>query len=323
MPNPVLLEKAAGVWLDSFYSEWFTEWMETYKGNEVKEGTLIAYRNVYDAYIKRHKLAQRPINAMRTEDIQGFYNDLHKRNISKSTISLTSAVLSNSLKKAERLGYIEKNPCTLATIPKKAKEAKHHRALTKSEQEIFMKYAEESYLYNAFVVLLNTGMRRGELIALKRSDISMKNKILHVRHTMKFDSGRTFEDTPKTKTSRRDIPLTPKAYEAIERQRKKYGESENGYIFTMLNGDILAHNTLQGEINRIIEKAKAAGEKIEHFTCHDLRDTFATRCIEAGMTPNTLKNILGHAKLSMTMDLYAQVLPDEKREALEAVAYAL
>ena len=305
--------------------EWFETWIEDYKNNQVKTGTIIAYTNYYNYYIDQY-IGKKKIVDVRGEHIQRMYNDLIKDGISVSTIKIVSTVINGCFKQAVKNGIIERNPVTLASIPRQS-EVKPRRVFSVSEQEIFMQYAKESYLYNLFALALRTGMRSGEIRGLKYTDINKKKQVIHVVRTLKYEGGKRgfFEDTPKTKTSKRDIPLTQDMIDIIDEQSRKYNPEIahlDSYIFRTYEGGPISRERLQSEINRIILKINNAGIKFDYFTPHCFRHTFATRAIENGMKPQTLKAILGHSTLAMTMDLYSHVLPTTKAEEMELIAKA-
>ena len=140
-------------------------------------------------------------------------------------------------------------------------------------------------------------------------------------------------DTPKTKSSYRDIPMVDSVYKLLKCQktwqsenRLKLGEYWHPLqglemlVFTTNVGTPIDKEYLKNSIDGIVKNINAAGIEFEHISMHAFRHSFATRCIENGMNPQTLKAILGHSKLSMTMDLYAHVLPDTKAEELAKIA---
>ena len=304
--------------------EWFKTWMEQYKVNQVKTGTVVVYNNCYNRYIK-DALGTKKLTEIRGEHIQKLYNDMIKKDFSHTTIRLVSATLSGCFKQAMKNGLIERNPVPLATLSK-AKPKGGHRVLTKEEQDIFMKYAKDSYLYNLFALAIRTGLRGGELRGLKLSDMDKAAGLLHIQRTLKYVTGRGFfEDTPKTATSKRDIPLTKDMITILGRQKQLYGEKVlkmDGYIFHLPDGSPISEKRVQNGIDHVVKRINADGIMFERFTPHCLRHTFATRAIENGMKPQTLKTILGHANLSMTMDLYSHVLPTTKAEEMELIAKA-
>lgn len=303
--------------------EWYKTWLEEYKKNRVKLGTYTSYEKYYHSTIMS-RIGNRNIGEIRGEHIQKLYNDLVKDGYAISSIKIVSAILNGCFKQAERNGLIERNPVKLAELPRATGKKKERIAMTREQQELFMEYAKESYLYNFFAVMLRTGMRKGEMQGLKYSDIDKKQGVIHVCRTLKYIEGKGYiEDTPKTKTSTRDIPLTAAILEHIEAQRKYWGFKVvklDQYLFCNENGDPISRERVQAEIDRTIKRIRAAGYDFPRITSHVFRHTFATRAIEAGMQPQVLKTILGHSSLAMTMDLYSHVLPDTKAEEMEKIA---
>ena len=301
---------------------WYKTWLEEYKKNRVKIGTYTSYEKYYQSVIKS-RLGSRNLNDIRGEHIQKLYNDLVKEGYALSSIKIVSAVLNGCFKQAERNGLIERNPVKLAELPRQT-EKKTRQAMTREQQALFMEYAKESYLYHFFEVMLRTGMRKGEMQGLKYPDIDRKANVIHVRRTLKYIEHHGYiEDTPKTRTSTRDIPLTAAVLEHIEAQRNYWGfkvVNMNQYIFCNERGEALSRERIQAEIDRTIKRIRAAGHDFPRITSHVFRHTFATRAIEAGMQPQVLKTILGHSSLAMTMDLYSHVLPDTKAEEMEKIA---
>lgn len=228
------------------------------------------------------------------------------------------------LKQAMKNGLIERNPVGLAELPRQTGKKKERIALTKEQQDLFMEYAKESYLYHFFAVMLQTGMRKGEMQGLKYFDIDKKQNVIHVQRTLKYIEGQGYiEDTPKTRTSTRDIPLTAAVAEYIEAQRKYWNfkvVNMNQYLFCNEEGGPISRERIQAEIDRTVKRILEAGHDFPRITSHVFRHTFATRAIEAGMPPQVLKTILGHSSLAMTMDLYSHVLPDTKAEEMQKIA---
>ncbi|MCD8010929.1 MAG: site-specific integrase, partial [Lachnospiraceae bacterium] len=235
------------------FEDWFKTWMEEYKKPSVKAGTYDNYWKYYRCAIG-DRLGKRLISDIRVEHIQKIYNDLvNDKGYTVSSIGVISAVLGGCFSQAEKNGLIERNPVRLATLPRKeANQKKGRQAMTKEQQKIFMEYAQESYCYNLFALMLRTGMRRGEVQGLKWSDVDKEKGVLHVRRTLKHIPERGyFEDTPKTKTSLRDIPLTDDIMAILEAQRNFWGfkvERLDRYLFCNEEGEILTAARIQGEV---------------------------------------------------------------------------
>ncbi|MCC8060746.1 MAG: site-specific integrase [Clostridiales bacterium] len=303
-------------------NDWFDTWLNEYKKNRVKIGTIISYTNFYNSMIKP-ELGKKLISDIRGEHVQKLYNDLTERGYALSSIKILSAVFNGCMQQAVRNGLIERNPVKLAELPRQTKK-NTHIALTKEQQALFMEYSKESYLYNLFAVMLRSGMRCGEVRGLKYSDVDKKKGVVHISRTLKYVERTGYiEDTPKTRTSMRDIPLTDDLMSLLEAQRKFWSfkvESLDRYLFCNEKGEPLSRERVQSEIDRIIKRITADGYEFPRITSHVFRHTFATRAIEAGMPPQVLKTILGHSSLAMTMDLYSHVLPETRAEEMKKIA---
>lgn len=305
--------------------EWFETWMREYKEKNVKIGTVIAYNNCFNYYVKP-VLGKSRVADIKGIHIQQLFNKLENDGLAVSYIKIVAAILNGCFKQAMKNDIIEKNPVMSATIPRE-KEKKTRRVLTVEEQRIFMEYAKGSYLYNLFALTLRTGMRGGEIRGLKYIDIDKSKKVIHISRTLKYETGMGFfEDTPKTKSSMRDIPLTDEMNSLIEQQKKTYNKfaviKMDAYVFHLEDNKPISRERVQHEVNRIVKRINDNGIDFEPFTLHCLRHTFATRAIENGMKPQTLKGILGHSSLVMTMDLYAHVLPTTKAEEMKLISNA-
>ena len=305
-------------------NDWFETWMEEYKKNRIKRGTYENYKkNFYGIVKRRFNLGNVQLTDIRGEHVQKLYNDLVKEDYALSTIKIVSAVLNGCMQQALRNGLIERNPVKLAELPRQTEKTRRE-AMTREQQAIFMEYAKESYLYNFYAVMLRTGMRNGEMRGLKYTDIDKKKNVIRVQRTLKYIEGEGyFEDTPKTRTSKRDIPLTAATLQLLEEQRKFWGfkvEKMDRYLFCNELGEPLSRARVRAETDRIVKRIRVAGHDFPHITPHVFRHTFATRAIEAGMQPQVLKTILGHSSLAMTMDLYSHVLPETRAEEMEKIA---
>ena len=308
------------------YGEWYKQWIANYKQNTVKGSTLNTYHTYYKSCIGQ-EFGDRKLCEIRGVDIQSFYNKLVSKGYKDSSLKLVKAIINSSFKQAYKDEIIKRNPVETTTLPKNKEAARKKRtALTKEQQALFMEYAKDSFLYNYFAISLRTGMRTGEMRGLKFSDIDRKNGVIHVQRTIAYLPNKGYvENTPKTKTSLRDIPLTPDLISLLEDQKNLWGfkiEKIDRFIFCDANGEILKNNRVQYEINRTIGLIHKAGYEFPRITSHVFRHTFATRAIESGMQPQVLKTIMGHSSLAMTMDLYSHVMEDTKAEEMQKIASA-
>jgi integrase len=184
---------------------------------------------------------------------------------------------------------------------------------------------ENDYYYEFIAILLCSGMRIGELGALSWRDIDGKNNVIHITKTLSFDEDGTMVigDSPKSEAGKRDIPLTATLKALFTRWKNKTENiySMNGTVFVTTEGNMIHNHSINRVISRALDRLDKQGRHIEHFTAHALRDTYATRYIEQGGNMQTLKALLGHSSLAMTMDLYSHVLPDTKHKEAESMEF--
>ena len=319
--------------LKKFYNSWIEE-----QAQGVKQSTIYAYSKSWK-YLNTY-LGEMKISKIEKSDIVNFQAKMKAVNKSADTINKCVRLLRQILKAAINDRIINFNPAEtvkmLKTDKPKATDS-NHRALTETETAFFLENAKECHYYNLFRFLLNTGVRIGEALALQWADIDYINKTININKTVARVDNKGYEifDSPKTESSNRNIPLTSPII-AILKDQKEQNEAlqikdfENR-IFTNSRGKTSNYNAVNVCIENIIRKINAdqggGGLKVvnnfQHFSVHALRDTFATRCIEQGMKPHTLKAILGHSSLKMTMDLYAHVMPNTKYSELEKIHIAV
>ena len=240
------------------------------------------------------------------------------------SIHLLKAVYKSAI--AERL--VNWNPVeTVKPLKRTEEQARDttHRALTKAETAKFLEYAKKrnSWYYNLYVFLLNTGARLGEAGALLAGDVSRDGITIKRTITRTDDGGYTLGQDTKTSAGIRFIPLLGEASAAFDDQ-KRANAITNGDkiielgkpIFRSPRGSLLKSANVNADIAKI---CKEAG--IDKFSAHALRATFATRCVESGMPPKTLMSIMGHSDISMTLTLYAHCEDETKIEQLKVVNF--
>lgn len=305
--------------------QYFEQWIDSKKG-QVKPSSICAERIRFgpvNRLIGKKKMVQ--LDRIMILDLQKQLATHLEANTVNQTISLASTLC----KEAVLDGILASNPCVgvrRLRITKKPARETIHRALTEEEQRIFFGAIQNDptvWYKELYELAVLTGLRFGELGALTWEHIDFNKKLIHVRQTLTADENRHVTvGPPKTKTSRRDIPLTKDMEHVIARQKKKlaefWGKQIPFYVFPSQHGEFLQQLTVTNELTRICKKLS-----IDRFTFHAFRDTFATNALRSGMAPNTLKTILGHASYAMTMDLYAHVLDDTKREEMGRIHFIL
>ena len=305
---------------DMTVDAWFEYWISNIKGKTVRWSTLGSYQDRYKKNIKE-VIGSMVISDIKPMHCQNILNIMDNNGYVGSSMARTKATLSAMFSDACENGLISMNPVTKSVkCPKKP--GKNTKVLTLNEQEKFLDAAKESINYNHFLFILQTGVRSSELRGLKWDDIDFKNRIIHIRRNVTHDSNNNkfIIGELKTSSGQRDIPMTQTAYDlltAMKRRQMSYKQKVISFefadhIFLNRNGKLLPNSNYDRYLEKICGKAG-----IERISMHTLRHTFATRCIESGMKPKTLQKILGHANLSMTMDLYVHVTEDEKEKEMQ------
>lgn len=202
-----------------------------------------------------------------------------------------------------------------------------HRELTDKEIGLFFQYAAHSLYYNAMRFMLNTGVRAGECLALQWKDV--QGGTIHIDKTItRTERGNRVGNSPKTKTSRRIIPINNTIREIINEQRDLYRNTHeyfdlSDFVFPNSTGGFSYPDTINTVIDRTLKAMKRDGIHIAHFSSHSFRATFASRAARHGVPPNTLKEIMGHANMAITMDLYAHINDQDKINAMNIIEFPI
>lgn len=322
--------------------QWFWKWIDMYKKDIVSDSTYKNYKMSYEHHIKG-KIGFMKLVDVRQSDCQRVLNDAYDSGLAYGTMNLIRITMHALFDGAVSDEILIKNPVT-TKVKCRQREVKERRVLSRAEQLEFLKCAQNSMYYNAYLLVLHTGLRSGEIGGLKWEDIDFENKRLFVNRTLLFDKrkGGFYFGQPKSKTSQRDVPLTDSAISILRNQKllqfqlraqsNKWNTNEkfDGLVFTSINGKPTGHSTYNDNIIRIVTNinndrralAKIENTNFEEFepmSMHTLRHTFATRSIEAGIKPNVLQHILGHSSITVTMDLYVHTLGEEKTKEMQKI----
>lgn len=307
---------------DLTLNELFEIWINEYKINN-KQGCIQTYVQVYENMIKA-RIGNKKIKDIKHNHVQSFINGL-KKDYSLSRIKLAHVVLFSMLEVAIINDWIIKNPAKRIQFPKDTK--KERRVMTGDEQHIFLRFARSSQYYDLYVVSLYTGMRIGEVLGLRWDDINFDKNNIHVSGTLTYIRGKgRIRDLPKSESGDRIIPMVSLVTDALRARRKRQLNmklllgglyKEQGYVFTCESGEPYWDTSIRVDIKRIIDDINDSDIEFLPITPHTFRHTFATRCLEQGIKPKVLQEIMGHSQFSITMDLYGHVLEDEKEQEIQ------
>lgn len=317
------------------FNKYYEHFTEVRRGS-VRESTIRAqyyqFQNAAKVVMDGNgkKLGELQIRDITPKDMQHVQMILASSGRTTETVNNIMAHVKHVFNAAVRDETIDRNPCAcIVNLKRTEKPAREtiHRALSQSETERFFEAAKKrnSFYLNVFEMMIRTGMRVGEIGALTAFDIDEKAGVIHVRRTITRDEGNAYRigDAAKTESGRRDIPLNPGILETVKKQmnlnRSLFGGNIPETLFTSPEGALLRDYTVDREMARCCKVAE-----IERVTSHAFRATFATRFIEQRPEDyKTLSEILGHADISITLNLYTHVMEERKKAAMSSVVIKL
>lgn len=298
---------------------WMEDWLEGDVRGRVKASSYQTYRNQYRRHIAP-RLGALDIAAVTAEDVRAFLADMQRAGLAPSTVCGVHRLLRSALRCAVEEGVIRRNPC--GKFRPERTETAEQRVLTREEQARLRASSRKAEQLPALLSLY-TGLRLGEICALKWTDIDWERGTFAVRRTIQriacADGAtgrktRLAAGTPKTSRSQRILPIPSFLLEMLRECRAR-GASE--YVFGRRERPA-DPRTVQRRFQR---HARQAGITGVHF--HTLRHSFATRLIEIGVDIKTVSALLGHSSAQTTLDIYAHSLLDGKRSAVERLVNSI
>lgn len=314
------ITEANSMMVDAWFEYWISIKEKTVRPNTVRNYRERYHRNISSIIGKMLLVDVKPIHC------QKVFSDMADQGYRTTTMYQTRITLYNMLEFAKENDVILYNPCKKSVRSDMGKPSDKKHALEVSDQKRFLEYAKGHSYENQYRFVLQTGLRTGELVGLKWSDIDFDKKVLTISRSMEFrHSTQVWRvGEPKSASGYRTIPLTEEAIRILKDQKNKNSRIKvipmewSEYVFLCRKGSPIKNSTYDTGLYKICNKAS-----IKPFAMHVLRHTFATRCIEGGMKPKTLQKILGHSNIGITMNLYVTTTEDEKQKEIELVSDAL
>ena len=303
---------------------WFEYFIEI-KKKTVRPNTVRNYTERYERNIKP-VMGKMLLSDIKPLHCQKIFLDMADEGYRTSTLYQTRIALFNMLELAKENDVIRYNPCKKSVKSDMGRNSDKKEALTLEVQRKFLTGATGQSYENQYRFLLQTGLRTGELIGLQWQHVDFENRVLTIEQSLeyRYTVGEWRLGPPKSQSGYRTIPLTDEAVRVLKAQKEKnkkikeIPEEWKDFIFLSRKGEPVKNSAYDTALFKICDKVR-----IERFSMHVLRHTFATRCIEAGMKPVTLQRLLGHSSLQITMNRYVHITEDEKKKEIELVANAL
>lgn len=307
------------------FSQWMYKWLYKVKKSDLSPRSWQKYEGLYNNYIKDAPMADDKLKEIRMTDIKAWYNDMQASGTSIKTIEYINDLVRAAMADALQDRLILSNPTDKITFARVIKDSKDDKikAWTQDEQAQFVAYIKshpQAKDGNLLIMTLATGMRLGETLALRWSDVDLEKKEIRISRGLvraKQDDGTyiNIEAVPKTQASLRTVGLPDRIVRMLKTMAKHRindkalvfpdAEADDGYIH---NKRPLRH--LQAICREI---------GISVITYHNLRHTYATRLFEAGVSIKTVQALLGHASIQTTQNIYIHVMPATKDKAVQAI----
>lgn len=321
--------------VQDYYNDWLTFIQENKKTN-----TYHRYRDLYNQHIK-NSIGKFLLKDIRPIHIDNIITSAKRKKYSGSTLQNIYTVLNAALNKAMKLQIINDNPCRFIDRPKREK----FRANTLELDEIatlFQYLGDDTAEYSDYImyiglnIILELGIRRGELGGLDWSNIDFKNNCINITNNLVYTNNSVEMSTTKTEDSERILYISESLKSLLESHRKvqlanrlRYGEfytitndfedRKFDLVMTWENGKYVHPNYFTLKFRKIADKL---GFK-KHIRFHDLRHTNATLLLQQGINFKVIQKRLGHAQLSTTMDIYSHVNLEMQKEATDKISSLL
>lgn len=298
------------------------QWISSQK-TRVKESTLNKYNNLLRLYIiprigkiNLEVISYKDVTQLRDELLQ--HGGAQQKGLSPKTVSDTMSVIKNILHYSLQSGYEHSFDTRLIRVKQTAHEL---RILSPSEQRTLYMYLTNNPSKNniAILICMMTGLRIGEVCALRWEDISFEDHTIHVNGTMQRvqdisnpnEKTKVILTTPKSASGKRIIPMP----ESLEEALLNMSEIKTGFVLSSKDSHFTEPRVLQYHFKKV-----SVHLGIQQVNFHALRHTFATRCVEIGFDVKSLSEILGHSSVSITMNRYVHPSLDLKRENMQRLS---
>ena len=315
------------------FQEWYYIYLFDFRINDLKPSSFERIEGIYRNYVENTSIGKIKLVDLRSQHLQSYFNDLFDNGKPISTLKTVKKYIGICLNEAVRQEYLPMNYCKNVRLPKEVyvEGEETYQAFTLEEQITFINAIDRHMYELAFNLNLGTGLRLGELIALRWTDIDFINNTLTVNKATKRVTfidregnreNKIIEQSPKTETSYRTVPIPLNLILELKRHVKEQAAFKKGnklyndddYIFCDDLGNVLDPKFLPRNFKAVLKKAG-----LREIKYHSLRHTYATRLFERGVPIKTVQALLGHKDITTTMNIYTHVMPEQKSHAAESI----
>lgn len=298
--------------------EYLESWIENVHKNNIRISTYVKYKKLIKYIVA--DLGEVWLQKLTPEQVQQFYAKKRKDGLSSKTVHEIHGVLHLALKHAVRWNYVSRNVCDLLDSPRVV--SRRGTPLTLDQARRLLEGIQGHRLEAVLMMAMITGMRKGEILALRWSDVDFERQVLHVLRTVDYIPPYGYvENEPKTQAGKRTIDLPEFFLEMLKqhrvkqsKQRLKVGEAwENrDLVFADLAGGYLNPIHVLRMFKKILQQAG-----LPHMHFHDLRHSAATILISMGIHPKVIQELLGHSDISITLGIYGHLFPSMQQDVVE------
>lgn len=290
-------------------------WLEDVHKPSIRISTYVKYKKLVKYIVA--DLGNVQLQKLTPQRVQKLYADKLKQGLNPKMVTNIHGVLHKALDNAVKWNLVARNVCDAVSPPRIPKIEK--QVLTKQQAHTLLEHVKKHRLEALLMVAITTGMRRGEILALRWRDVNFGDGSIQVRRTVDYIPHFGYvENEPKTARGRRKIMLPSFVIDALKlhrlhqiEERTKVGATwvEKDLVFCGLHGDFFNPNYLLRVFKKVLIDAG-----LQHMRFHDLRHSAATILLSMNVHPKVVQEVLGHSTVSMTLDTYSHVLPSMQKD---------
>jgi integrase len=298
------------------FGQFLDRWLKDVVTPKCRPKTISSYRGLIDRHLKPG-LGHIALSKLAASDLQAFYALKREQKLAPRTIVYLHALIRASLKHAERAGEIGYSPVNRVSAPTSTRP--DIKPFTIDESAKILLVSASDRLASLWSLALHTGLRQGELLGLRWKDVDTERGTLTVLQTVQVIYGKITTGAPKTKQSRRTIPIASATLDLLKawrteqkKERMKAGPlwQDNGLVFASHTGTPLFARNVSRRWHQLLDTAG-----IERRGMHAARHTTATLLMAAGEHPKVVQELLGHATIALTLDTYSHVQEGQREQA--------